>query len=366
MGNLRRALALALACTVMSVSSAAGASTVAAAGAHPRLWLQRFIHPPQGRYTSPVVEVPSGFSSAVVSWNVSTPNGSWIETHLRARIGQRWTAWYDMGHWSAQLSSDNRRSRTSAPDADGRVDTDTLFLRAPAEAFQVSVEGHAGSAAEVPKLALLAVTTGSGKNGASASGRASSHVAWGDEIQVPERTQHVHDSPDALGGGGEAWCSPTSVSMVMAYWSARLHHPEWDADVATAANGTFDPVYDGCGNWPFNVAYASEHGLAGWVERLAGLRDIEAYVQAGLPVIASIKVKPGELAGSPYKKTDGHLLVVRGFDKAGDVIVNDPAGRPGNIRRVYRRAQFEHVWQHGSGGIVYVIGPADLLQRLRS
>jgi hypothetical protein len=88
---------------------------------------------------------------------------------------------------------------------------------------------------------------------------------------------------------------------------------------------------------------------------------METFVSAGLPVIASIKVKPGELDGTPYPSTDGHLLVVRGFTADGDVIVNDPYGEPGSIRRIYKRAQFERVWQDGSHGAVYLIGPADVL-----
>jgi hypothetical protein len=152
---------------------------------------------------------------------------------------------------------------------------------------------------------------------------------------------------------------------VMAYWAARTNHPQWSIDVAQAAAGTYDSVYDGCGNWPFNVAFASEHGLAGWVERLRGLSDIERYITQDMPVIASIKVAQGELDGSPYPKTDGHLLVVRGFTADGDIIVNDPAGRPGTIRRIYKRGQFEHVWMNGSHGIVYVIGPPDLLKTMR-
>ncbi len=92
---------------------------------------------------------------------------------------------------------------------------------------------------------------------------------------------------------------------------------------------------------------------------------LERYVTLGLPLIASIRVKPGELEGSPYKSTDGHLLVVRGFTPQGDVIANDPAGRPGHIRIVYNRAQFQHVWMGGSNGIVYVIAPPSVLNKLR-
>ena len=153
--------------------------------------------------------------------------------------------------------------------------------------------------------------------------------------------------------------------MVMAYWARSANHPEWDVDVATVADGVYDPVYDGCGNWPFNVAFASEHGLAGFVRQLPSVDEAEALVSSRIPVIASIAVKPGELDGTPYPKTEGHLLVIRGFTESGDVIVNDPYAKPGEIRRVYRRTQFEHVWQGGSNGTVYIIAPPGVVSSLR-
>jgi hypothetical protein len=327
------------------------------------LTLLRFPGGSSSDYRSDVHTTAQPFTSAIVSWNVQTPGGSWIETQLRARVSGRWTSWYDVGHWSRDAGMGHRHSVKAPADADGAVDTDTLVLKKPADAWQVQVVVHPGAAGATATLSLLGVTT-------DATQRApvlpQDTNAWGVDIDVPERTQRISESPDALGGGGDSWCSPTSVSMVMAYWAERTHHPRWDVDVPASASGTFDPVYDGCGNWPFNVAFASEHGLAGWVDRLAGLGDLERYVAAGVPLVASIRVKPGQLTGSPYAKTDGHLLVVRGFTPNGDVIVNDPYALPGHIRIIYQRAQFEHVWIGGSGGIVYVIGPPDLLATLRT
>jgi hypothetical protein len=94
------------------------------------------------------------------------------------------------------------------------------------------------------------------------------------------------------------------------------------------------------------------------------MSKLERYIALGVPLIASIRVKTGELNGSPYKNTDGHLLVVRGFTRDGDVIANDPYGLPGHIRIIYKRAQFEHVWMGGSRGVVYVIAPPLLLRGL--
>jgi Peptidase_C39 like family len=315
-------------------------------------------------FTSAVTPSATSFTTAVASWDVRTPGGSWIETRLRVRIGAHFTRWYEMGHWSETTVGGHRHSVKAQADADGTVETDTLELRKPADAWQVQVLMHAGPSGDLPSLSLLALTTDELAQPGAHPFAAGSSV-WGSDLDVPERTQRIQESPDALAGGGDAWCSPTSVAMVMAYWARRTNHPQWDVAVPEAASGTYDSVYDGCGNWPFNVAFASEHGLAGWVERLHGLEDLERYIAAGVPLVASIRVRPGELEGSPYPKTDGHLLVVRGFTATGDVIANDPYALPGHIRIVYRRAQFDHVWMGGSGGIVYVIAPPALLDQLR-
>jgi hypothetical protein len=311
------------------------------------------------QYTSAVHEVPGGFRSAIASWNVSTDGGGWIEVALRARVGARWTNWYQMGHWSATLDGGHRHSIEKQSDADGSVDTDTLNLTHAASGLQLRAIAHAGSSGALPHVRLLAVAVDSGNGNATAS--TADVAAWGKDIDVPQLTQRVGTNGGAYGGGGPSWCSPTSVAMVMGYWSKRLDKPEWTIDVPTAAKGTYDPVYDGCGNWPFNVAFASEHGLRGWIQRFGSLADVERLVASGVPVIASIKVKPGELDGTPYPSTDGHLLVVRGFTSTGDVIVNDPDGKPGGIRLVYRRDQFFHVWQHGSNGAVYLIAPPGMI-----
>jgi hypothetical protein len=56
------------------------------------------------------------------------------------------------------------------------------------------------------------------------------------------------------------------------------------------------------------------------------------------------------------------LLVVIGFDRAGNPIVNDPAAwSDATVRKVYDRAQFERSWLGGSGGIAYIIHPPDVM-----
>lgn len=359
MGNLKRgALAVALA-TLAGSGIVSGAS--APSDPNDRVWFVDADGAASAIFQRQI-EVPRGFKTAVVSWNVQTPGGSGLDVELRARIGPRWTRWYTMGVWSADSSPGKRHSVADQKDSDGHVDTDTLTLNAPAGAFELQVSAQPGAGGSLPLMRLFAIATSLAPDGGSSQHSVNKTAA---DLDVPERTQRIATSPDAKGGGGDAWCSPASVSMVMAYWARVKRHPQWDVDVATVADGVYDPVYDGCGNWPFNVAFASEHGLAGFVRQLPSLGDVELLVARGIPVIASIAVKPGELDGTPYGTTDGHLLVIRGFDATGDVIVNDPYGDPGAIRRVYRRAQFERVWQGGSNGTVYIIAPPETIQSLR-
>ncbi len=134
------------------------------------------------------------------------------------------------------------------------------------------------------------------------------------------------------------------------------HTDPW---VDHAARQTFDHRYDGTGNWPFNTAYAASMlGRAGsaHVTRLRSLREAEAYVVDGVPLVASIAFGAGDLTGAPITSSNGHLLVIAGFTDSGDVVVNDPAAptRRG-VRRTYDRGEFEDAWIPASGGVVYVL-----------
>ncbi len=108
-------------------------------------------------------------------------------------------------------------------------------------------------------------------------------------------------------------------------------------DIPAAARATFDPAYDGTGNWSFNTAWAATLAGHAFVTRLRDLRDAERFVDAGIPLVAIVAYPRGALTGAPTHGTDGHLLVIRGFTDTGDVVVNDPGGPHRAQRAAYLR-----------------------------
>jgi Peptidase_C39 like family len=127
-----------------------------------------------------------------------------------------------------------------------------------------------------------------------------------------------------------------------------------------AAASTYDPAFQGAGNWSFNTAYAARFGLTAFVTRLRGMADLESFVLAGLPLVVSVTFTEEQLTGAGYS-TRGHLFVVCGLTAEGDVVVNDPASHQvasnDEVRTTFPRAEFENAWIGASGGIAYVIHP---------
>ena len=305
-----------------------------------------------GEATSPEITTPFNYTDAIASWNASTPAGSWVEIQFRAQYGTRWSKWYVLGIWAADYSTIERHSVQSQGDSDGFVAVDTFVSSNKAETtnkFQLKLRLFSANGSSTPSVRNASVTYSTSAPKA-AGGSAGNPTLWNKLINVPECSQMVY--PD----GGEVWCSPTSTSMVLAYLDN--YSGPCEPRVRAAVDGVYDWIYDGHGNWPFNTAYAATQGYEGYVARLTSLAKVEEYVAAGVPVIMSIAWGKGELTGSDIASTNGHLLVLVGFDASGNPIVNDPAS-PANetVQRTYLRSEFEPLWLQASGGTVYLIYP---------
>ncbi|MEU9163856.1 peptidase C39 family protein [Streptomyces sp. NPDC048424] len=375
--------------------------TTAVGGARPGLEIEaaagrtEYADPHTGRkgvweyatWTSPVHRSTVPATEAIASWNARTPAGTWIQIELRGTYTDGTaTPWYVMGRWASGDRDIRRTSVDGQTDGKSTVWTDTLAVDAPAAAaglrigdWQLRLTLYRKPGTDRGPTVWLA--------GAMVSDvpdrftvPASAPSGRGHELKVPRYSQETHAGQyPEYDNGGEAWCSPTSSQMIIEYWGGKASttaltwvNPRYsDPQVCHAARSTYDAAYKGCGNWPFNAAYAATYrGLGGVVTRLTSLTDLETLVAAGIPAITSQSFRPEELTGAGYG-TAGHLMTVIGFTAAGDVIANDPHS-PDNpsVRRVYKRAEWETIWlrtkRHGasgkvasgSGGICYLYVPA--------
>jgi hypothetical protein len=325
------------------------------------------------------------FRELILSWNVRAPQtvGVWFEIRVADEPGGAWTPWMLIGEWGVLHPKPVTK-------ADGMsVEVDVLVSQRPLRMVQVRAAavaewvGRGGGDVASVELQRLAMTTtrparageareaarrehgvgmraesatagqmhaeaASGAIAASGAGGAvyfDARRAGAARMPVPFRSQKTPE--DALSG---RLCSPTSVSMVLAYYGVgqTVH------DVAGVAR---DPRHDIFGNWPRNVQTAFNFGVPGEVTRFDSWSEVEAMLDAGVPIIASIRVRPGELRNAPYESTGGHLIVLTGYDRErGVVFVNDPAA--GDVTRgvlEFYREDLTRVWLSRGKGTAYVL-----------
>ncbi|QIG46078.1 peptidase C39 family protein [Nocardioides anomalus] len=319
-----------------------------------------------GTWTSDPVAPGFGFTQLVASWSATTPRNSWVEVRVRV-TGATTGRWLVLGRWASQDKHVRRTSLPGQSDALGRVDVDTWKSATGASSYQLQLRlmRRAGARSASPSVSYAGAVAS--QLPASAPATSAPGVARGVVLDVPRFSQMVHSGEfPQFGGGGEAWCSPTSTAMVLGYYgrlpAASAYAwagPRTEPWVDEVARRTYDAAYEGTGNWPFNTAYAASRGLDAFVTRLRSLAEAETLVAAGIPVIISVSFSSGALAGAPISSTAGHLLVVVGFDATGNPVVNDPAASTSaGVRRTYDRGQLERAWLEGSGGTAYVLHDA--------
>lgn len=298
------------------------------------------------QWISPEWRPGFAWNEVVPSWNVAVGSAWTIE--LRAVGTNQTENWFPLGQWCSDTSRAPRTSWTGGSLPGGKVLTDTLRLDQAAEGIQVRLTAGPGTtAADFRQFAVSWADTR-----AVAVEREPLRSTWGRVLAVPARSQA--DFPE----GVTAWCSPTSVTMLLAWWQERRGRPLTPPDVRETVAGVFDPGWPGTGNWAFNMAYAGQvPGLRSAVARLADIPDLERWIDAGLPVAVSVSYALLQERPRP-ESGDGHLVVVRGFTADGDVWINDPGVRISRVQRQIPRAAFRAAWRH-SRNTAYLIWPDD-------
>jgi len=297
--------------------------------------------------TSPQINTAIAWDELIASWNV--PSGVWLKIEARAIYPDHTTKYYTLGLWSDDPVRHPRHSVREQQDADGTVKTDTLVLQRHGAQAQLRLTLGSFDSTNPPRVKFLGLSL------CDSSTQPAPHepnrAAWGKILDVPERRQAEYQ-------GGNAWCSPASLSMVLAFWSETLHRPELDRPVPEVAAAVNDPAWDGSGNWPFNTAYAGAlPGLRACVTRLDDISELEDWIAAGIPPVISVS---SYLTHDRHSGQDnGHLIVCVGFTTNGDMVANDPGVSIKNnerARRVYPRDRVIEAWKK-SKNTVYLIYP---------
>ncbi|MFF7490806.1 peptidase C39 family protein [Streptomyces luteogriseus] len=337
-----------------------------------------------GTWTSPVHRLAVPATEAIVSWNARTPAGTWIQAEIKGTYTDGTsTPWYVMARWAAGDQDIRRTSVDDQSDGKSTVWTDTLAIDDASTGLRLASYRLRLTLYRKPGTKATPTVWRLGAMGSDVPDRftvPASAPGLAKELAVPRYSQEIHKGQyPEYDNGGEAWCSPTSSQMVVEYWGGRLTDGQldWvdpayaDPQVCHAARFTYDYQYAGCGNWPFNAAYAATFkDLQGVVTRLGSLTELETLIAAGIPVITSQSFLKEELTGAGYG-TAGHLMTVIGFTADGDVIANDPFSASNDaVRRVYRRREWENIWLRtkrynasgkvasATGGICYLYFPA--------
>ncbi|WP_327427189.1 peptidase C39 family protein [Streptomyces sp. NBC_01236] len=335
-------------------------------------------------WTAPVHRLAVPSTEVIASWNAHTPAGTWLQVELTGTYSDGTdTPWYVMGRWAAGDQDIKRTSVDDQSDGKSTIWTDTFSIDDAASglrllSYRLRLTLYRTLGARITPMVWRLGAMGSDIPDRFTVPATTPGLAQ--ELSVPRYSQEIHAGQyPEYDNGGEAWCSPTSSQMIIEYWGRKPTaeqlawvNPDYsDPQVCHAARFTYDYQYGGCGNWPFNAAYASTYkDLQGVVTRLGSLTDLETLIAAGIPAITSQSFLKSELTGAGYG-TSGHLMTVIGFTADGDVIANDPAS-PGDeaVRRVYKRSEWETIWLRtkrynasgkvvsGTGGVCYLYFPA--------
>jgi len=270
----------------------------------------------------------------VPSFSAASPGEAGFRFELSVRTVAGWSPWV------AGALIGPPAFAPLATRADGiAAEIDEFRVTPAADAMRVRL--RVGGAArhalfDAPWLVALSAWDGEPRERAATPGGAGARLA------VPRLSQMAEAEAIRM-----RICSPASVAMVLGY----LGHP---VEVAALAREIFHPGLDCYGVWPAAVLAAGRRGVAGYLLRFPDWEAAAWCLDHGMPVIASVRYRAGELTGAAIPETTGHLLVLTGWE-GGEVLVNDPAAaHAGEVGRRYRLDELQQVWL-GRAGVGYVL-----------
>jgi len=280
--------------------------------------------------TSKPLKSPFLFDSLVLSVSAKLMSGAAILAQAAVKTDKGWSGFYKLFYISQNYK------KTFAPQKDifAKTDIDTLLPQKPSQYFkyQITVLGKADI-----NLICAALTKANAKYDESLA----LETLDVRDFEIPLAPINPNKLADKT--LSQRVCSPAALAAVLNYYGKKI-------SLAQAVKGVYDEHARIYGAWPLNIAFAAQQGLTAAFIRCSSLAQAEGEILQGRPVIASVAYKKGALKNAAITQTDGHLIVIAGFDKAGNIIAAD-----GGATRKYDRKQFAKAWLKNKKGAAYAL-----------
>ena len=310
--------------------------------AYTKIFTQKQLQPAakfKGFYVivSKATKAPFVFDSLTLSLSAKLDKDSAVLLEAAVKTEKGWSGLYKIFY----LSDDYKKTFKPQKDAFAAVDCDIIkpVKGGLAYKYQITVLGKA-------KINFL--TAAFTRSGAPYDRELAEDTLDLKDFEIPLNPVSREQCPDKNLRG--KICSPCALKTVLDYYGKKL-------SLADVIKGVYDQEAKIYGTWPLNTAFASAQGLAAGVVRCCSLAQAEGELYKGRPLIVSVAYKEGKLKNAAVKSTQGHLVVICGIDKNGDIIVMDSAAKDEkSVRRVYNRKQFAAAWLKNKKGIAYAIG----------
>ncbi|MGE5861626.1 MAG: C39 family peptidase [Ignavibacteria bacterium] len=272
------------------------------------------------------------FNRGLPSWNGFAPNNYSSFKVLMRFSDSTWSPWLTVGYWKENIWSSYGATSYNG----GEIEVDYAVLNSFHTKWQFKiVMKRLGSTQPSPGLYKLSFF--------ASDQRTTDNVNITSLVnEKPDpifiSTEHFYQNsldPDI----GSEICSPTSVSMVLRSYNIEV-------DPLKFAEDNYDDYWGMFGIWPRVVQNAAEYGLNGAVTRYRSWSDARKVLAAGGRVVMSV--------GSPLYP-NGHLMMLAGFNAAGEPLVHDPAKSDGYGYK-HNKRELSQSW-FNKGGIAYTFFP---------
>jgi len=280
------------------------------------------------------VKAPFLFDSLVLSVCAKLDKGGAVLAQAAVKTDKGWSGFYKLFY----ISRDYKKTFSAQNDAFAKTDIDTIIPKGKAQYFkyQITILGKA----KISNI-CAALTRAGAKYDESLALETLDLKDFVLPVKPVLRTQ-IKDKKLAA-----RICSPAALTAVLNYHGAKTNLPQ-------VMKGVYDENAKIYGAWPLNTAYAAQLGFKTAVVRCSSLAQAEGEILQARPLIASIAYKKGQLKNAPVAQTAGHLVVIAGFDKNGNILAADSAAKT-PVLHVYERRQFARAWIKNKKGLAYAV-----------